>query len=287
MRFAFAGLLVLACLLVTPVQAQNNEKIIPDDALRGVVEKIVKKKTGKTEFTDAALGDIYFLRAADAGIADLTGLEKLTNLASVKLGGNKIKDLSPLKDLTDIQLLDLRDNNITDISPLSKLTKLQYLQLQNNHINDLKPIAGLTAMASLYLGHNEIADLSPVSKLTGLSSLYAGFNKIKDITPVATLKSLDTLDLQSNEIADLAPLTKLTELRLTLLQNNKIKDLAPLVKMALADSKGKKQFAPYWELYLAGNPLSETAKTKQIPALEKLGVAVHLQDKDKKEAAKG
>jgi hypothetical protein len=47
--------------------------------------------------------------------------------------------------------------------------------------------------------------------------------------------------------------------------------------MAKKDAAGPKNFAPYWNLYLAGNPLSDEAKTKQIEELKKLGVRVNLE----------
>jgi hypothetical protein len=63
-----------------------------------------------------------------------------------------------------------------------------------------------------------------------------------------------------------------------MLQKNKITDLAPLVKWAKADAEKDKRFAPYLRLHVEGNPLSEEAKTKQIPELKKLGVRIDPKD---------
>jgi hypothetical protein len=46
------------------------------------------------------------------------------------------------------------------------------------------------------------------------------------------------------------------------------------VAWAKADAAGPQQFAPYLELYLAGNPLSEKARTEQLAALKALKVRV-------------
>ena len=95
-----------------------------------------------------------------------------------------------------------------------------------------------------------------------------------------------------------------------LLERNKVKDLAPLVAATKADvegadptigmstvalgasplgtapcttlaaviagklAKGPMRFAPYLRLYLAGNPLSDAAKTQQLPALKNIGVRI-------------
>jgi internalin A len=88
------------------------------------------------------------------------------------------------------------------------------------------------------------------------------------------VNKLSVLELQDNQIEDVGPLAKQTELTLLLLERNKIKDLQPLVGAAKADADGPKRFAPYLRLYIAGNPLTETAKTKQIEALKAAGVRI-------------
>src|SRR5207249_3645025 len=72
-----------------------------------------------------------------------------------------------------------------------------------------------------------------------------------------------------------------TDLRILALNKNKITDLGPLVKWAKADAEKDKRFAPYLRLYLAGNPLSDDAKTKQLPELKKVGVRLEDLDKEK------
>jgi Leucine-rich repeat (LRR) protein len=89
-----------------------------------------------------------------------------------------------------------------------------------------------------------------------------------------------TLVLSDNQISDVGPLTSQTEVTKLLLDKNKITDLSALVKWAKADADGAKRFAPYLELYLAGNPLSDEAKSKQLPALKAAGV--RLEDLGKK-----
>ncbi len=80
--------------------------------------------------------------------------------------------------------------------------------------------------------------------------------------------------LRNNQVKDIAALGNMTELRYTFLEGNKVTDLGPLVAMAQKDAKGDRRFAPYWNLYVAGNPLSDAAKGGQIAALKKVGVRV-------------
>jgi hypothetical protein len=51
-----------------------------------------------------------------------------------------------------------------------------------------------------------------------------------------------------------------------------------LVEMAKKDVEGSRRFAPFWNIYLDGNPLSDDA-TKQIEELKQLGVRIHLKEK--------
>ena len=55
---------------------------------------------------------------------------------------------------------------------------------------------------------------------------------------------------------DLKPLSELTELRFLILDNNKVTDLSVLVQMAEKDAAGDQRFAPFWNLFLGGNPLT-------------------------------
>ncbi len=82
------------------------------------------------------------------------------------------------------------------------------------------------------------------------------------------------LDLHDNQVVDLSPLAKQTELKMLMLERNKIKDLKPLVEAARKDADGPKRFAPYLRLYLAGNPIDEATRTKQLDALKAAGVRI-------------
>ncbi len=110
--------------------------------------------------------------------------------------------------------------------------------------------------------------------MTKLWTLEIPKNQVKDIKVLEKLTRLSTLDLSDNQVEDVAPLTKLTELKLLMIWRNKIKDLKPLVDAAKADAAGPKLFAPYLQLYIDGNPLSDAAKKTQLAALKEAGVRV-------------
>ncbi len=275
-----AQMIVAAFLLAISPASSANADIFPDKQLETVIKEILKKKQLKTDkINEADLKDIFFLTANGKDIADLTGLEKCTNLHQVQLTGNKIKNVKPLAGLDKIQSLDLSDNKITDVSPLAKLGKLQYLQLEKNQVEKLDGLKDLKAMRSLYLSHNKIQSIAPLKGLEKLWTLEVAHNQISDLKHLAKLKWLSNLHLEDNKIKDVAPLEGMTELRFTFLERNQITDIATLLKMAKKDAQGERRFAPYWRLYLSGNPLNDAGKKTHVAELKKIGVRVELDDK--------
>jgi len=286
MRRLTCLIIVAAMLLVLDGNtATAADKVFPDAKLEAVIKAILKKKQAKTDkINEADLKNIFFLEAPGKGITSLSGLEKCPNLALINLSKNTIVDLKPLAGLKNVQSLDLSGNKIADVASLAKLEKLQYLQLEGNQIAKLDGLAGLKKLSALYLSKNKVASVAPLKGLGKLSSLYLDGNQVADLSPLKDLKWVANLALRNNQVKDLGPLAGMTELRYTFLEGNKITDLGPLVTMAQKDAKGGRRFAPYWHLYVAGNPLSGAAKTGQVAALKKVGVRVDPKPKAKAKA---
>jgi Leucine-rich repeat (LRR) protein len=152
------------------------------------------------------------LRATQAGISDLDGIEHCTNLRELDLQNNPIRDLRPLAELTKLESLRLGGNKIVDVSPLAELPNLTELFVNNNPIRDIRPLAKVSQLKALWLSSDGIQDISPLSRLSHLTSLNLSGNRIQDISPLAHLSHLSALDLRSNRIHDVSPLRRLTEL---------------------------------------------------------------------------
>jgi Leucine-rich repeat (LRR) protein len=265
--------------LSTFASGAQADDLFPDKQLEAVVRKYVFEKRDNNEpLNEKDVENISTIEGKRAGIKSLQGLEKCFSLALLDLEGNEVEDISQLKELTNLQSLNLAHNKIADIGPLSELTGLQYLHLAHNQVTDLKPLAKMTNMRSLYLSNNQIKDLSPLEPLNKIWSLYLDGNQLTDISVLSQLKDLSSLDLRGNGISDIGPLGGLTELRYLFLQQNKISDLSVLVEMARKDREEKHdRFALFWRIYLADNPLSEEARTKQLEALKATGSRVILE----------
>jgi Leucine-rich repeat (LRR) protein len=89
---------------------------------------------------------------------------------------------------------------------------------------------------------------------------------------------MERLWLDGTGISDLSPIAGMTELTYLGLDNNKVTDLTVLIEMGKKDlaDPTKTRFAPFWKIYLKGNPLSDAAKTTQLEELKKVSQKIVL-----------
>ena len=204
---------------------------IPDPNLRAAIEDVLGVKSG-SPISPEEMATLTYLRAREASIGVLTGLESATNLTELRLGNNGITDISPLSGLTNLRTLGLGRNSVTDILPLSGLTNLRTLGLSNNGIKDLSALvsvlSGLINLTELHLRDNRITDISSLAGLTNLTNLRLGNNNITAISPLANLTNLTNLHLSYNQITNISPLSGLTHLTELRLSGNRITDISPL-----------------------------------------------------------
>jgi len=258
-------------------QSTNAEvSIFPDKNLEAAVRKYVFEKRETTKpITEADVVNLSTIHAPGAQIKDLTGVEKCRSLASLDLAKNNITNVAPLRELANVQYLNLADNQIEDISPLSGMKALQYIELSNNRVKEVTPLSSLTNLASLYLSNNKITDIAPLLNLRRLWSLYLDNNGLQSIKGIAAVANLSSLSLNKNRIADISALEGLNGLYYLFLENNKISDATPLAKALKRDFEGEKRFAPYVNMFLAGNPLNSSSK-KQLSAMKEQGLRINF-----------
>lgn len=79
---------------------------------------------------------LRWLRAFNAGVSDLTGLETAINLSSADLGSNAVSDLAPLSKLDTLRDLNLNDNLVSDVLPLLNMDALQRVDLSGNPLTE-------------------------------------------------------------------------------------------------------------------------------------------------------
>ena len=208
------------------VSPPSPEVVIPDAALRTLIEKELKKNPGAT-ITQAEMNTLESLDGRELGIKSLSGLETATNLHSLNLSHNRISDLTPLAYLTQLQELSLDSNEVSDIAPLA------YCRLM---IIDCLETA--TNLQELSLDSNEISDITLLAVFDSLRVLSLDSNKISDLTPLAYLTQLRVLSLDSNEVSDIAPLTALPHLENLFVNDNPLSAISVLLHIPVLRHNG-------------------------------------------------
>lgn len=266
-----AAWVIAAGLLAPALQAGG---LFADPNLEAAVRRQVFGKRDNSEpLVEADVAQISSVEARNRGIRSLAGLEKCRSLAQLDLAGNDVTDLAPLGGLARLQFLDVQRNQVTSLAPLATLPALQYLQLAGNRIASVRPLAGLTNLSALYLSGNRIEDIGPLLGLRRLASLYLDDNRIRSLDGLGRLRGLSSLSLSGNRLDDVGALQGLEGVQHLFLERNRLQRLDSLIAWVNGDTQHR--FAPFLEVYLAGNPLGSEARTRQIQALSATGVRVH------------
>jgi Leucine-rich repeat (LRR) protein len=239
-----AFLVAVAGLSIVPAAAHAADPglvDIPDPVLKAAINRTLASVTFEPHddaqpvtVEEAALVTTIATSRFTGPVADLTGVQALTNLVTFQLPAtqtNTFTDLSPLAGLTKLATVNLVNSQISDLSPLSAMSSLRSLTLTNNKISDVSPLAGLTGLTTLGLGTNKIDDVSSLSGLNVLTVLALTDNKITDLSGFPALPALVSLYLNTNKITDVTPLadkfTK-TVLATVNLSGNRVTDASAL-----------------------------------------------------------
>ena len=120
---------------------------------------------------------------------DLTPIQKLTSLESLRLSFSVVKDIHILEGLKRLDRLDLSHTLVTDddLKPLSALVNLTELQLDEDSISDLTPVANMKKLERLSIKKTDVKNLAPVASLKSLKFLYIADTPVTDISPVQSL----------------------------------------------------------------------------------------------------
>jgi hypothetical protein len=265
-------LCLLPVLFCAPLS--SADELFPDKALESAVRKeVFAKRYNDEPLTKEDVKDISQVHGKGLGIKNLQGLEHCVAVQEIDLEDNQIEDIGPLADLKLLQSINLAGNKIQSVEALKELERVQYLELSRNEIEDISPLAKMTNMRSLYLSENKIKKIGVIKNFPKAWTLYLAKNPVRSFKPIGKMEWLSSLDLSACKLDDLSFLTPLTELKTVILYDNKLQDLQPLVEMAKSDEE--RRFAPFWRIYLRGNPLGDKAE-EQMATLKELGGRIVL-----------
>ena len=259
------------------VQPHGAVQPVADPALRRAIEAALGQASREARRA-VDISELRTLRARNAGIASLAGLEAAVGLEELDLGFNPLTDLQALAMLPALVSLNL-DGLASDLRQLAPLAGLKSLSVRYSGIDTLGPLAGMVSLSELDVGGNRIEDLYPLTGLTGLEVLRADGNRIADLWPLAYLTGLEALDLGRNRVRDLNPLAGLVQLKSLRLDGNGLTELHPLSGLSGLDDLGLSRNAvgdvsPLSEtvdlqrLDLRGNPVGDLWPLHGLPSLD-------------------
>jgi len=117
----------------------------------------------------------YVLDMSGWGITDVAkieGLEKLTELKGLNLGGNAIFKINRIDKLINLEYLSFGGNNISEIKGLENFVNLKGLMLRGNQINEIKGLENLINLFYLDISENPISEIKGLENLINLKYLH-------------------------------------------------------------------------------------------------------------------
>jgi Leucine-rich repeat (LRR) protein len=142
-----------------------------EDANLEVMIRAAISVGAQDDLTCALISELTELKARNAEVESLVGIQNFTGLTHLRLPRNLITDISALSGLTSLTHVYLNGNLITDISALSGLASLRYLYLNDNTITDISALRELTSLTYVALHSNPgLSNIQPLLNNTGLGA---------------------------------------------------------------------------------------------------------------------
>ena len=136
-------------LVYSPKKVLTDFKVA-DSNLQSCLDQTIKDQ----HITQAS--DLTQLICTDAGITQLAGLERFSQLQFLSLRSNNIESLDGLASLSEIRELNAADNDLRDASGILSLLNLERVDLSGNsqlECRELEQLLGFTQVEVLAPEH--------------------------------------------------------------------------------------------------------------------------------------
>ena len=157
-----------------------------------------------TSLSDSQLGSIKklscdgYYKSDEEKIKNTNGLEKLTALTYLSVGGNQLTNID-VSNNTALTYLNVTTNQLTSLN-VSSNTALTYLYVSENHLTELD-VSNNIALIDLEAADNQLTELD-VSKNTALTYLYVSENNLTELD-VSNNIALIYLSVYANQLTSL------------------------------------------------------------------------------------
>jgi internalin A len=193
-----------------------------DDA---ALEREVRKKVGKDAgaITPADLAAVKSINLVNATVHQIDPciFPMFTSLTNLFLGSGEYDDLTPIQKLTTLDSLRISFSVVRDLRPIEGLKRLDRLDLSHTLIgdDDLKPVGSLVNLTELMLDEDSVSDLTPVSNLKKLQRLSIKKTNVKNLAPLSSLTGLKFVYIADTPVSDITPVQPLMAGGMKLIRN--------------------------------------------------------------------
>jgi internalin A len=189
------------------------------------LEKEVRRKLGKDKgpIAPSDLAQIKSINLANSPThqVDPCIFPMFTSLKDLFLGPGEYEDLSPIQKLTTLESLRASLSAVKDLHPIEGLKRLDRLDLSHTLVGDdnLKSVGSLVNLTELMLDEDMISDLSPIANLKKLERLSIKKTQVQSLAPLAGIRTMKFLYIADTTISDISPVQPLLSGGMKLVQN--------------------------------------------------------------------
>jgi hypothetical protein len=192
-----------------------------DQALEAEVRRKLGKTTGAVTPADLAQIKSINLASTPTHQIDPCIFPMFTSLKDLFLGPGDYDDLTPVQKLGNLDSLRASLSQVSDLHPIEGLKRLDRLDISHTLVTDdsLKPVGSLVNLTELMLDEDNVSDLTPVANLKKLERLSIKKTAVKNLAPLSELRSLKFLYIADTPVSDITPVSALIQHGMKLIQN--------------------------------------------------------------------
>jgi uncharacterized membrane protein YgcG len=177
--------------------------------------------------------ELHITNAAVKSPAELSSLESLTRLRTLKISNTPLEGTLDLTPFRDLEQLDLHGTRLSNLTGLGDLTQLTTLDLSDTNVTDLRALERSEHLNELHLSGLNLEKVLGLENLWRVTRLHLNRCTGIDLHRIALLYRLEEISLEQTDVTDLSPLAGLGSLQRLWLAGSRVSDVTPLAKLKL------------------------------------------------------
>lgn len=208
--------------IINSVKTENKRELTASGV---ILTEYLDKNNGKVDDALFELKQLHLLKLSESPSLreiDVEKLNKLSELHSLLLFGNRLTTFPEIQKLVSLRTLDLSQNKLTTVCiDLSNLMNLSTVNLSDNELTSFKMTSA--TLRSLNLSKNKLEKF-PENLPRSLTELHMSLNQIEEIPESMNFPHLKILDLSENKIAAVPKTLASIKFKTLNLKQNPLKD---------------------------------------------------------------